>query len=73
MGNTFEIYFSDLNEKTQNELLEFVGASDPAEMNWDLDVIPIAIYETEDSACENCQEFDCTMCEHFKRRKGNEL
>ena len=68
MGNIFEIYFSDLNEKAQKELLEFVGESDPKEMNWDLDILPIAIYETGDSVCKDCQEFDCTMCKHLKRR-----
>lgn len=68
MGNMFEIYFSDLNEKAQKEVLEFVGVSDPKEMNWDIDINPIAIYEIEDPACEDCQEFDCTLCEHLKRR-----
>ena len=40
----FEIYFSDLNEDAQKRLLEAVGVSDPKEMNWDLDIIPIAYY-----------------------------
>jgi len=42
--NEFEIYFSDLNEDAQKRLLEFVGEDDPAEMNWDIDMLPIAIY-----------------------------
>ena len=44
-----EIYFSDLNEKAQKELLEAVGAADPGEMNWDGDILPLAIldFETE--------------------------
>ena len=45
--NTFEIYFSDLNEEAQEKLLEMVGAETPAEMNWDIDMCPIAIYEFE--------------------------
>lgn len=39
-----EIYFSDLNEDAQNRLLEFVGVKDPKEMNWDMDIMPIASY-----------------------------
>ena len=40
----FEIFFSDLNEDAQKRLLEAVGAKDPAEMNWDLDICPIGLY-----------------------------
>lgn len=39
-----EIYFSDLNEEAQKDLLEVVGVSEPAEMNWDIDICPIAMY-----------------------------
>lgn len=42
---TFNIYFSDLNEKAQKELLDAVGAKDAAEMNWDLDIIPLATFD----------------------------
>lgn len=42
---TFWIYFSDLNNDAQTRLLEAVGASDPKDMNWDLDIIPIAFYD----------------------------
>lgn len=47
---TFEIYFSDLNEDAQKRLLEAVGAKSASDMNWDIDMCPIAIYdfETED-------------------------
>lgn len=45
---TFNIYFSDLNEDAQKRLLELVGADDPKEENWDIDVFPIAIFERED-------------------------
>lgn len=45
--NTFEIYFSDLNEDAQKRLLEAVKAETAADMNWDIDMCPIAIYEFE--------------------------
>ena len=44
---TFEIYFSDLNEDAQKRLLEVVGAETPADMNWDIDMCPIAMYDFE--------------------------
>ena len=45
---TFEIYFNDLNEKTQKNLLVFVGAEEPKEMNWDLNIVPIATFDYEE-------------------------
>ncbi len=45
--NTFEIYFSDLNEDAQRRLLEAVGAKTAADMNWDIDICPIATYDFE--------------------------
>lgn len=45
---SFEIYFSDLNEKAQRELMELVHIKHPNEMNWDIDMSPLAIYETND-------------------------
>jgi len=44
----FPIYFSNLNEETQKRLLKAVGAEDPSEMNWDMDILPIAELEFED-------------------------
>lgn len=44
---SFEIFFSDLNEDAQKRLLEAVGIDDPKEMNWDIDMCPIAIYELD--------------------------
>lgn len=44
----FEIYFSDLNEDAQQRLMEAVGITNPKEMNWDINIVPIAIYEYED-------------------------
>lgn len=46
---TFEIYFSDLNENAQNRLLEAVGADTPKDMNWDMDICPIAMYDFEEN------------------------
>ena len=43
-ANEFPIYFSDLTGECQRRLLRFVGADGPGEMNWDLDVLPIAEY-----------------------------
>ena len=45
---TFEIYFSDLNTEAQKRLMDIVGISSPSEMNWDIDMCPIAIYDVED-------------------------
>lgn len=45
---TFEIYFSDLNEDAQKRLLDFVNAKSASDMNWDMDIIPIATFDTED-------------------------
>lgn len=45
--NTFEIYFSDLNEDAQKRLLEAVGAETAADMNQDIDMCPIAMYDFE--------------------------
>ena len=44
----FEIYFSDLNRVAQKELLKEVGVDDPSEMNWDLDILPLAVFEFEE-------------------------
>ena len=38
-----EIFFSNLDEETQNALLELYGISNPKEMNWE--VFPIATIE----------------------------
>ena len=45
---SFEIYFSDLNEQAQQDLLELVGVESPADMNWDLDIIPLATVDFEE-------------------------
>ena len=44
---TFNIYFSDLNEEAQQELLNFVGVEKPEDMNWDIDMCQIAMYDDE--------------------------
>ena len=42
--DNFFIYFSDLNEDAQKRLMEAVDITDPAEMNWDINMCPIAMY-----------------------------
>lgn len=37
---TIEIYFNDLSEEKQKELLKAVGVDTPEEMNWD--AFPVA-------------------------------
>ena len=45
---TFEIFFNDLNTEAQHALLNLVGAESPKDMNWDLDIVPLATIEFED-------------------------
>ena len=47
MPKSFDIYFSDLNDDAKRRILEFVNAEDPSDMNWDLDILPIASYVIE--------------------------
>lgn len=47
MLNTVEIFFNDLNERGQKKLLEAAGVNEPKEMNWDIDMCPVAIYQVE--------------------------
>ena len=48
----FEIYFNDLSEDAQRRLLEIVGAESASEMNWDLDILPLAVLSFEDGGEE---------------------
>ena len=60
MIQTFEIHFSDLTDAAQEELMDLVGISDPKEMNWDLDIVPIASADFEEEAVlcyHQCQQF----------------
>ena len=43
----FEIYFSDLNERAQKRLLAELNVSSAKEMNWDMDIIPLAMVDIE--------------------------
>lgn len=45
MNTTFELYFSDLTEEAQQEILEKAGVKKPEDMNWD--VFPITTIEFE--------------------------
>ena len=45
---TIAIYFNDLKSEKQKEFLEAVGEEDPKEMNWDLDILPLAVVDFEE-------------------------
>ena len=45
---TIDIYFSDLTQEKQVEMLKAVGANNPSEMNWDMDILPIATFDFEE-------------------------
>lgn len=45
---TIEIYFSDLKEDAQQRILKAVNAKSAKEMNWDIDIIPIASIDFEE-------------------------
>lgn len=53
MSNEVEIFFSDLNEKGQQKVLEAMGIEDPKDGNLDIDVIPLAILEYEEETDDN--------------------
>lgn len=44
---SFEIYFSDLTAEAQKDLMEIVGITDPSEMNWDMDIVPLGMIDIE--------------------------
>ena len=44
---TFDIYFSDLNDDAKARLLEFAGVESASDMNWDMDILPIACFDLE--------------------------
>ena len=43
--NVFEIYFNDLSEACQQDLLKKYGIKSPKEMNWD--VFPVTVIEID--------------------------
>ncbi len=47
MDKEFELYFTDLTEKAQQELLKKAGVKSPEEMNWD--VFPITTLNFENN------------------------
>ena len=53
----FELYFDDLTERAQKELLELAGVERPEDMNWD--VVPVSTFEVyaEDEDEENEEEY----------------
>ncbi len=47
MYKEIPIYFNDLNEAKQKELLEEIGVSNASDMNWDMDIVPLTYYPIE--------------------------
>ncbi len=45
---SFDIYFSDLNKDAQKRLTDAVGIKDPSEMNWDIDMVPLCVFDFEE-------------------------
>ena len=43
-----KIYFNDLTEEKQKELLDTAGITDPKEANWDMNILPVAIVDLEE-------------------------
>lgn len=59
---TFEIYFSDLKEDAQKQLLDLLGYESPEDANWNSEfkyrnITPLAILEFEEEILEDsCKE-----------------
>lgn len=47
MEQELHLYFSDLNEEAQKRVLEFYEVESAAEMNADLDIVPITTFVKE--------------------------
>jgi hypothetical protein len=45
---SFEIFFNDLNEDAQKRFLEFQEIDSAADGNYDIDVVPLAIFNREE-------------------------
>lgn len=48
MNKEFELYFTDLTEEAQQELLEKAGVKSPEEMNWDVFPITTLNFENDE-------------------------
>lgn len=44
----FELYFTDLTEQAQKELLNKAGVTSETDMNWDVFPITVIPFESED-------------------------
>lgn len=54
---TFEIYFSDLTDEAQKELVSLVGEETAKFMRWDEDIIPLTVFNFyPEFALENDEE-----------------
>lgn len=54
----FEIYFSDLKEETQKRLLKELGISSASEMNWDMDIVPVATVMIEEDYYDSDNDYE---------------
>ena len=48
MDNDFPIFFSDLTQEAQKRLMKAVGIETPSDMNWDIDMCPLAYYPIDE-------------------------
>ena len=55
---SIDILFNDLNDKAKAELLDAVRAKDSKEMNWDIDILPLATldFELEDEDADELED-----------------
>ena len=54
----FEIYFSDLKEETQKRLLAELGIGSASEMNWDMDIVPVATVMIEENDYDSENDYE---------------
>lgn len=65
---SIEIYFNDLNEEKQSEVLKFYDMQDESEGNWE--VQPLAILEVED---EPQEKFSWDIEKGFTSKDGEKI
>lgn len=69
-----EPYFNDLNEAAQKVMLESAGIDDPKEMNWDMDILPIAFAampEPDDYEDDEDDLLEGDLEDQFERLMGD--
>lgn len=58
MIRSADIYFSDLNEKGRAKVLWAAKVDDPKEMNWDMDILPITVFEIQHDDVSDMEEVE---------------